>query len=83
MPCFPRWTNHGARLAINGLVPVGPGIPFMGSDMGLLVTDSRFLTASPYSSWIRSSGHKGLLPFFEEKPWTARCPGLERGPGCP
>jgi hypothetical protein len=38
--------------------------------MGQLVIDSRFLTASPYSSQIRSTSPKGSSPFFEEKPWT-------------
>ena len=38
--------------------------------MGQLVTDSKFLMASPYSSLVRSTGPKGSLPFFEEKPWT-------------
>jgi hypothetical protein len=40
--------------------------------MGQLVTDSRFLMASPYSSQVRSTGSEGSLPFFEEKPWTMR-----------
>jgi hypothetical protein len=40
--------------------------------MGQLVTDSRFLTASPYSSPIRSTGPEGSSPFFEEKLWTMR-----------
>jgi hypothetical protein len=38
--------------------------------MGQLVTDFRFLMASPYSSQVRLTGPEGLLPFFEEKPWT-------------
>ena len=37
--------------------------------MGQLVTDSRFLAASPYSSWVRSTGPEGSLSFFKEKPW--------------
>ena len=37
--------------------------------MGQLVADSRFLTTSPYSSRVRSTGPKGSLPFFEGKPW--------------
>jgi hypothetical protein len=40
--------------------------------MGQLVTDSRFLTASPYSSQVRSTGPEGSSPFFKEKPWTMR-----------
>ena len=39
--------------------------------MGQLVTDSRFLAANPYSSWVRLTGPEGSLPFFEEKPWIA------------
>jgi hypothetical protein len=38
--------------------------------MGQLVTDSRFLTTSPYISQIRSTGLEGSSPFFEKKPWT-------------
>ena len=30
------------------------------------MTDSKFLTANPYSYWVRSTGPKGSLPFFEE-----------------
>jgi hypothetical protein len=30
MPCFPRWTNHGAQQATNGSVRVGPLFPFVG-----------------------------------------------------
>ena len=41
--------------------------------MGQLVTDSRFLAASPYSSQVRSIGPEGSLPFFKEKPWTMLC----------
>ena len=51
--------------------------------MGHLVTDSRFLVANPYSSWARSIYPKGLLPFFEEKPWTVLRPRPEHGSGCP
>jgi hypothetical protein len=40
-----------------------------GSNMGQLVTDSRFLMASPYSSQVRLTGPEGSLPFFKEKPW--------------
>ena len=47
-----------------------PASYLWGSSMGQLVTDSRFLMASPYSSQIRSIDPKGSLPFFEEKPWT-------------
>jgi hypothetical protein len=36
--------------------------------MNQLVIDSRFLVASPYSSQVYSTGPKGSLPFFEEKP---------------
>jgi hypothetical protein len=38
--------------------------------MGLLVTDSRFLVSSPYSSRGRSTSPEGSLPFYGEKPWT-------------
>ena len=41
--------------------------------MGQLVTNSRFLVANPYSSWVYSTGPKGSLPFFKEKPWTVLC----------
>ena len=51
--------------------------------MGQLVTDSRLLAVSPYSSWVYLAGPKGSLPFFEKKPWTGNQPRLERGPGCP
>ena len=47
--------------------------------MGQLVTDSKFLTASPYSSRIRLTGPKGSLPFFEEKPWIVLRPRLKLG----
>jgi hypothetical protein len=43
-----------------------------GSSMGQLVTNSIFLTVSPYSSQVRSTGPEGSSPFFEEKPWTVR-----------
>jgi hypothetical protein len=35
--------------------------------LGQLATDSRFLTANPYSFWVRSTGPGGSLPFLEEK----------------
>jgi hypothetical protein len=38
--------------------------------MGQLVTNSRFLMASPYSSRVRSTSPEGLSPLSEEKPWT-------------
>ena len=47
--------------------------------MGQLVIDSRFLTASPYSSRVRSIDPEGSLPFFEEKPWTVLCQDLNMG----
>ena len=50
--------------------------------MGQLVTDFRFLANNPYSSWVRSTGPKGSLRFFEEKPWTVNRPRLETGLGC-
>ena len=34
--------------------------------MGQLVTDSKLLAVSPYSSWVHLAGPKGSLPFFEE-----------------
>ena len=61
----------------------GPGPRSWGSGVGQLVTDSRFLTAGPYSSQVRSTGPEGSLPFFEEKPWTAFSSRLGRGSGCP
>jgi hypothetical protein len=48
----------------------GPSSRSWGSNMGQLVTDSRFLTPSPYSSQVYSTGPKGSLPFSKEKPWT-------------
>ena len=68
---------------LTGLSEWGLGFPFMGSDMGQLVTDSRFLVANPYSSSVRSTGPKGSLPFFEEKQWTGNRPRLEHELGCP
>jgi hypothetical protein len=50
----------------------GPSSCSRGPDMGQLVTDSRFLMASPYSSQVRSTGPEGSSPFFKEKPWTVR-----------
>jgi hypothetical protein len=47
--------------------------------MDQLVIDSRFLAANPYSSLVRSTGPKGSLPFFEEKPWTMHCEDLNVG----
>jgi hypothetical protein len=41
--------------------------------MGQLVTDSRFLTASPYSFWVCLTGPEDASPFFEEKPRTVHC----------
>jgi hypothetical protein len=41
--------------------------------MGQLVTDSRFLMASSYSSQTRSTGSEGSTPLFEEKPWAVHC----------
>jgi hypothetical protein len=40
--------------------------------MGQLVTNSRFLTASPYISQVHLTGPKGSLLFSEENPWTVR-----------
>ena len=51
--------------------------------MAQLVTDSRLLVANPYSSRVRSTGPKGSLPFFEEKPLTGNRPRLEHGLECP
>ena len=34
--------------------------------MGQLVTDSILLAANPYSSWVRSAGPKGSLPFLRK-----------------
>jgi hypothetical protein len=47
--------------------------------MGQLVTDSRFLTVSPYSSRVCSTSLKGSSPFFEEKPWTVHCQDSNMG----
>jgi hypothetical protein len=47
--------------------------------MGQLVTDSRFLTASSYSSRTHSTGSKGSMPLFKEKPWAAYCEDLNVG----
>jgi hypothetical protein len=75
--------NHGAQGAINGLVRVCLGFYSRGSVLGRLMTDSRFLTADPYSSWVRSIDPGGSLPFFEEKTMVRLQSRLERGPGCP
>jgi hypothetical protein len=50
-----------------------------GSSMGQLVTDPRFLTASPSSSQVRLTSPKGSSPFFEEKPWTLHDQDLNVG----
>ena len=47
--------------------------------MGQLVTDFRFLMASPYSSRVRLTGPEGSLSFFEEKPWIVLCQDLNMG----
>jgi hypothetical protein len=44
--------------------------------LGCYMIDSRFLTVSPYSSQVRSTGSEGSSPFFEEKPWTVRSQDL-------
>ena len=54
---------------LTGSLSGAPASHSRGSGMGHLVTDSRFSVANPYSSWVRSTGPKGSLPFFEEKPW--------------
>jgi hypothetical protein len=55
---------------LTGYFEWGPGSRSWGSDMGQLVTNSKYLMASPYSSQVRSTGPEGSSPFFEEKPWT-------------
>jgi hypothetical protein len=47
--------------------------------MGQLVTDSRLLTVSLYSSRVCLTSPEGSLPFFEEKPWTVRRQVLNMG----
>jgi hypothetical protein len=47
----------------------GLGSHSRGSSLGRLAIGSRFLTANPYSSRVHSTGPRGSLPFFEEKPW--------------
>jgi hypothetical protein len=47
--------------------------------MDQLVTDSRFLMASPYSSQVCLTGLDGLLPFFEEKTMDRARSRLKRG----
>jgi hypothetical protein len=58
---------------LTGQFEWGPGSHSWGSGMGQLVTDSRFLAASPYSSRVRSTSLEGSSPFFEKKPWTMHC----------
>jgi hypothetical protein len=63
------------RIMVLGELPTGPfewgpNSHSRGSGMGQLVTDSRFLTASPYSSQVHSTSPEGSSPFFEDKPWT-------------
>jgi hypothetical protein len=41
--------------------------------MGQLVTSSRFLMSSSYSSRTRSTSSEGSMPLFEEKPWAVHC----------
>jgi hypothetical protein len=36
-----------------------------------MATDSMFLTANPYSSWVRPTGPRGSLPSFKEKSWPS------------
>jgi hypothetical protein len=50
-----------------------------GFGIGQLVTNSKFLTTSPYSSQVRSTGPEDSLPFFEEKPWTVHAQDLSVG----
>jgi hypothetical protein len=57
---------------LTGQFEWGSGSHLRGSGMGQLVTDSGFLTASPYSSQVCSTGPEGSPPFFEEKPLTVR-----------
>jgi hypothetical protein len=57
---------------LTGQFEWGPGSHSQGSGMGQLVTDSKFLMASSYSSQVRSTGPEGLSSFFEEKPLTMR-----------
>jgi hypothetical protein len=57
---------------LSGQFEWGPSSHSRGSFMGPLVTNFRFLMASPYSSQVRSTGPEGSSPFFEEKTWTVR-----------
>jgi hypothetical protein len=57
---------------LTGQFEWGPSSRSWGSGMGQLVTDSRLLMASPYSSQVYSTGLEGSLPFFEEEPWIVR-----------
>jgi hypothetical protein len=49
--------------------------------MGQLVTDSRFLMTSSYSSRSRSTDSEGSTPLFEEKPWAMHCHDSNMGQG--
>jgi len=56
---------------VSWLVRVGSRHPVhVGPAWVSLVIDSRFLAVDPYSSWVRSIGPEGYVPFFEEKPWV-------------
>jgi hypothetical protein len=68
---------------VTGRFEWGPGSRPRGSDMGQLVTNSRFSVANPYSSQIRSTGPNGSFLFFEEKQWIVHKPRHECGSGCP
>jgi hypothetical protein len=57
---------------LTGQFEWGPGSHLWGSGMGQLVTDFRFLTASPQSSQVCLTVPEGSSPFFEKKPWTMR-----------
>jgi hypothetical protein len=57
---------HGELLM--GWSKWGPSSHPQGSDVGQLVTDSRFSTSDLFIYQIRSTGPDGSLPFFEEKP---------------
>jgi hypothetical protein len=68
---------------LTGQFEWGPSSRSRGSDMGQLVTDSRFLTASPYSSQVHSTDLEGSSPFFKEKTMDHVRSRPERGSGCP
>jgi hypothetical protein len=66
---------------LTGQFEWGPSSLSRGSSLGRLATDSRFLTASLYSSRVRSTGPGGSLPFLREKLCSSRSQDSNVGQG--